>query len=87
MSLAREKGNPAGPVSGDSLHALEAAIAVRTAVGRLPRNQGKTVLMRVVHGLSYQEIGDVLGCSADTARSHFSKGKARLRELLSGLSI
>jgi DNA-directed RNA polymerase specialized sigma24 family protein len=35
----------------------------------------------------YHTIAGVLGCSEATARSHFSKGKARLAKLLEELGI
>jgi DNA-directed RNA polymerase specialized sigma24 family protein len=35
----------------------------------------------------YHTIAGVLGCSEATARSHFSKGKARLVKLLGELGI
>ncbi len=55
---------------------------VRRAVALLPARQAKAVMLRAMDNLSYDEIGDILGCSSTTARSHFSKGKARLRRIL-----
>ena len=53
------------------------------AIGSLPHKQGKAVLLRSIENLSYDMIGNILGCSEVTARSHFSKGKARLEKILS----
>ena len=61
--------------------------AIRDAIAKLPPNQGKAVLLRVVEDSPYHKIADVLGCSEATARSHFSKGKARMVKLLSELGI
>ena len=58
------------------------ARAVRDAVTELPSNQAKTVLLRASQDTSYAVIADILGCSEATARSHYSKGMARLREVL-----
>jgi RNA polymerase sigma factor (sigma-70 family) len=58
------------------------ALRVRKAVALLPARQAKAVMLRAMDNLRYDEIGDILGCSSTTARSHFSKGKARLRRIL-----
>ena len=44
----------------------------------------QAVLLRLVDETPYQAIGDILNCSEATARSHVSKGRLRLREILSG---
>lgn len=51
-------------------------------MGRLPRKQALAVLMRVVQEQSYADIAAALGCTEQTARSHASKGRARLRQVL-----
>ena len=63
------------------------ATVIRDAIAMLPPNQGQAVLLRLVEGSPYRTIADVLGCSEATARSHFSKGKARLVKLLGELGI
>jgi RNA polymerase sigma-70 factor (ECF subfamily) len=65
----------------------ERAEAVRNAVGLLPPRQAKAVLLRVVEGSSYGAIACILGCSEATARSHCSKGTARLRSILTEFGI
>ena len=52
-------------------------------MGRLPRKQAQVVLMRLDEEHSFGDIAQAVGCSEATARSHFSKGTQRLRELLS----
>ena len=61
--------------------------AIREAIAMLPPNQGQAVLLRLMEDSPYHTIADVLGCSEATARSHFSKGKARLVKLLGELGI
>lgn len=63
------------------------ASTVRTAISMLPPNQGHVVLLRAIDGSSYDVIANILGCSEATARSHFSKGKARLAKILIKLGI
>lgn len=71
----------------DPLEEKDRAAAVRCAISMLPANQGQAVLLRAIEGSSYHVIADVLGCSEATARSHFSKGKARLAKIFSELGI
>ena len=65
----------------------ERAEVVRNAVGLLPPRQAKALLLRVVDGSSYGAIACILGCSEATARSHCSKGTARLRNVLTEFGI
>ena len=62
-------------------------LTIREAIALLPPKQGKTVLLRLIEGEDFASIGSVLGCSAVTARSHFSKGKAQLRSVLEEAGI
>ena len=61
--------------------------AIREAIAMLPPNQGQAVLLRIIEDSPYNMIAGVLGCSEVTARSHFSKGKARLIKILGELGI
>ena len=62
----------------------EALNGIYDAIRSLPRQQAEAVLLRLVDETPYQAIGDILNCSEATARSHVSKGRVRLREILSG---
>ena len=53
-----------------------------SAVQRLPRRQAAAVVLSTVEGLTAEEIGSVLGCSGETARTHMRRGLAKLRDLL-----
>ena len=55
---------------------------VLKAIASLPRNQAQAVLLRLVEGESFETIAEALSCTRETARSHVSKGKARLRDFL-----
>jgi RNA polymerase sigma factor (sigma-70 family) len=65
----------------------DSVTAIREAIAMLPPNQGQAVLLRLMEDSPYHTIAGVLGCSEATARSHFSKGKARLVKLLGELGI
>lgn len=65
----------------------ETALAVRRAIGRLPKQQALAVTMRLIEAAGYEAIVRTLGCSAASARSHVSKGRDRLRRELRRLGI
>ena len=48
---------------------------------QLPASMRSTVSLRVEHGLSYEEIGHMLGRSAVATRKRFSRAIGMLREL------
>jgi RNA polymerase sigma factor (sigma-70 family) len=69
---------------GTDRQALEAVVMDewRERLSRLPRRQRDAVVLRHVVGLSYEEIGEVVGCPAGTAKSDVHRGLGRLRTLL-----
>jgi RNA polymerase sigma factor (sigma-70 family) len=72
---------------GSPLQDSDQSAVVHGAIAMLPPRQGQAVLLRAIEGSSYHAIADTLGCSEATARSHFSKGKARLATILMELGI
>jgi RNA polymerase sigma-70 factor, ECF subfamily len=77
-----------GPVpSAGSDPAEEAVSAQEVARARrmletLPEKQRLSVALRIDEGLSFREIGDVIGSSEGAARVNYFHGIRRLRELL-----
>ena len=61
----------------------ETAARVRAAVARLPGRQRATLILRVYHDLSHQEIAAVLGTSAGAAKANFFHALTNLRKMLS----
>jgi RNA polymerase sigma-70 factor (sigma-E family) len=63
---------------------LDAAFdeAVWHACSRLGRGQRVAVVLRYYEGLSFKEIGTIMGCPEGTARSRVHRGLATLRHLL-----
>lgn len=49
---------------------------------RLPSKARAVLYLHAIEGLSYEDIGDLLGCSAVSARKAASRAKRRLRRLL-----
>jgi len=68
-------------------NASELALTIRQAIALLPPKQAKTVFLRLIEGEDFAAIGSILACSAVTARSHFSKGRTRLQQILRDAGI
>jgi RNA polymerase sigma factor (sigma-70 family) len=77
-AAAARKPNWFAPVEGAGLDA-EAAAA---ALAGLPPEERETVVARIWGGLSFEQIGHLLGASAATAHRRFAAGLALLRERL-----
>lgn len=56
---------------------------VWAAVRSLPRRQAQTVALVYLYGLSLTEVGEVLGFSSGTAKTHWRRARERLTRLLS----
>lgn len=61
----------------------EEASRVRAAIRRLPRTQRATLILRVYHELSHQEIAKVLDSSVGTVKVNFFHALKSLRKILS----
>jgi RNA polymerase sigma factor (sigma-70 family) len=59
-------------------------IAVWAEVDQLPMRQRQVIYLRYRGDLRFDEIGEVLGMSASTARSHATQAMATLRARLAG---
>ncbi|MCZ7534105.1 MAG: SigE family RNA polymerase sigma factor [Acidimicrobiia bacterium] len=52
------------------------------AVRKLPRRQRQVVALRFIDQLTFEEIGEVLGCSKDTVNTHLRRAKSTLAHRL-----
>ena len=57
---------------------------LRAALAQLSERERTAVVLRDVEGLTAAEAARALGISEGTVRSHASRGRARLREILGG---
>lgn len=57
--------------------------AVRHALDRLPVEFREAVVLRDLEDFSYREIADIIGCPVGTVMSRLSRGRERLKSLLS----
>ena len=60
----------------------ERAIEVRAAIARLPKKQRATLILRVYHELTHEEIAGILGSSVGAAKANFFHALANLKKLL-----
>lgn len=71
-----------GPSPSDGVFHREISVAVRDAVHALPEEFRHAVLLRDLQGLSYEEIGEVLGVPPGTVRSRIHRGRLILQDKL-----
>src|ERR1700687_913713 len=62
----------------------ERGARVRAAIAELPRRQRATLILRMYHEMSHQEIADVLGSSVGTVKANFFHALTNLKKLLAG---
>jgi RNA polymerase sigma-70 factor (ECF subfamily) len=60
----------------------ERALRVRGAIAQLPRKQRATLILRMYHEMSHQEIADVLGSSVGAVKANFFHALGNLKKLL-----
>lgn len=75
--LADERAGPEQRVLGHDL-----GRRLTSAIAELPLAFREAVVLRDVHGLSYAEIGEILGVRIGTVRSRIARGRERLRQRL-----
>jgi RNA polymerase sigma-70 factor (ECF subfamily) len=60
-------------------HSLE---LIRMELNQLPASQRAALSLRLLDGLSYEEIAELMGVPVNSVRSWLHRGRARLREAL-----
>jgi RNA polymerase sigma-70 factor (ECF subfamily) len=60
---------------------------VERTVGRLPLKQRQAFIMRKIHELDYEAIGQSLDCSAESARAHVFQALRKIRLSLDGQAL
>jgi len=81
LALAGDRSlEPAAPAPG---MATGPDSAVWQAVAQLPGKQRASIALFYLEGHTVAEIGEILECSASTAKVHLHRGRTKLAELLS----
>ena len=79
VELPDERYAPEG-----ALERAEARRAVAEGLERLTLEHRQVLVMREIHGLSYAEIGQVLGLEEGTVKSRIARARGALRKVLNG---
>jgi len=66
----------------DRLLRQERGVRVRRAIARLPRKQRLTLVLRLFHEMSHQEIAEVLGSSVGAVKANFFHAMNNLKRML-----
>lgn len=67
--------------------ALEAGRAkdrIQAALGKLPSDQGTVVRLAYFEGLTYRDIGAIMGCPQDTVKTRMFHARRKLKAALGG---
>ena len=84
VELAAQQPSPE-PSIEDLVAQAEITRHVASAMRRLPPDQRTAIVLKEYHGLTFQEIADVMGCPLSTAKTRLYQGLSVLRrELTSG---
>ena len=78
---AAQSPSPAAGPEDEALR-MELNAHLQLGLATLPPDQRLAIILRDVHGLSYEELAEVMHCSIGTVKSRIARGRARMREYL-----
>jgi RNA polymerase sigma-70 factor (ECF subfamily) len=73
---------PAAPPAPDPVERQALGQAIEAALSQLPPAQRSAIVLRYQEGLTFEEIGHILGIPEVTARSHVHRARKSLARLL-----
>ena len=80
MDLAAAR-QPVEPIE-DQVARHDLSRAVERAMARLPEEQRTAIVLKEYHGLTFQEIADLVGCPLSTVKTRLYQGLTVLRREL-----
>jgi RNA polymerase sigma-70 factor (ECF subfamily) len=81
---ARQLVDRRSDTPGERILRDERARQVRTAIAKLPRKQRASLILRMYHDMSHQEIADTLGSTVGAVKANVFHGLRNLKKLLEG---
>ncbi|MBQ3223177.1 MAG: sigma-70 family RNA polymerase sigma factor [Clostridia bacterium] len=83
-TLLESGWSPTDETDTPERHAIEAERrkALSGAIQSLPEDMRSAIVLREMQGLSYEEISDVLSVNVGTIKSRISRGREKLRQLI-----
>ena len=78
----RQHVDTRGDSPADGVLRAERAERVRRAIAQLPRKQRATLVLRMYHEMSHQQIADALGSSVGAVKANFFHALGNLKKLL-----
>lgn len=81
MDLVVDQPSPAEPID-DTVSRREITRSVARAMALLPEEQRTAIILKEYHGLTFQEIADLLECPLSTVKTRLYQGLAVLRREL-----
>jgi RNA polymerase sigma-70 factor (ECF subfamily) len=82
-----DKLRPAPATALDDLLRVEFEYSVQSVVAKLPAEQRMVVILRYTEGLAYEQISEILNCSAGTVASRLNRAHKTLERRLSHLNL
>lgn len=70
------------PLPSDHVETRETARELTEAIAQLPPGQRAVVELTFFHGMSYAEIGDLLGCPVNTVKTRMFHARSKLKAFL-----
>jgi RNA polymerase sigma-70 factor (ECF subfamily) len=82
-----EAHGTAGSATEDELDARETGALLLTIIEDLPLKQRLAFILRKLHDMEYEAIGESMGCSAESARAHVFQALRKIRRGLDGYGV
>lgn len=79
---ARDEPSTPEPTAGETLLRKERLAVLREAIGKLPEQMRKCLLLRLYQEMKYREIAALLRLSPQTVKVHLFQARRRLQEEL-----